>query len=362
MLSLVVNDSQDFEPTDSVVASAAERGVGFLASTVFDVTLLVPIRGVSTTVATELPGTGGVYVRPMTGSELNQLIDVPGMLMERHPSFDFTTRHIEPEYLTCVSLVGRYDKIVGSQDFTGAPDDQTDRVALVALMVVTSLRLMGDFGVALGPSVKLPPLWPWDDGSRSVLWEPLNARVPRIGEPEPIGHALTLDGSNVDRFRSMFEDLHGGAYQQLAVSLNRFRQACTHADPEDRLIDLIIAAEGLFSKDDESQGEITYKLSRRGASVPLGWSPGLVIPFLHKSYSLRSRLVHGGSVKKKKWPRLDGSTTTEISDVAADLEAFMRAALNNAVRTVANTGTRPDYDSALSEALETHYQSHPDDG
>ena len=140
----------------------------------------------------------------------------------------------------------------------------------------------------------------------------------------------------------------------MEIPLDRFRQLPTRSAPIDRLIDLFIAAEGLFFESHET--EISYKLSLRAAlaNPSDGLQPKVVFDFMRDAYKVRSHVVHGSRAiaeNRRKWPRrLDGTTTDQVVDVANDLEELMQAALLNAVREHA-AGRAPRYDVRVGELL-----------
>jgi hypothetical protein len=105
-----------------------------------------------------------------------------------------------------------------------------------------------------------------------------------------------------DHYAKQGCDVHGarseivsGRARQLGVAhgLHRFSDATTRASQRDRLVDLVISLESMFSEDADS---LSYKVSRRASAMlaPLGVSAATVYQFVKAAYSSRSRIVHGG--------------------------------------------------------------------
>jgi hypothetical protein len=80
----------------------------------------------------------------------------------------------------------------------------------------------------------------------------------------------------------------------LDIALRRFERAIEEHTPEDKFIDLMIAAEALFLHD--AQQELGYRFSQRIAAFLAAGKDRLVLQRRAKDlYDLRSQLVHGGA-------------------------------------------------------------------
>jgi hypothetical protein len=87
----------------------------------------------------------------------------------------------------------------------------------------------------------------------------------------------------------------------LDLAIRRFGYAGERQRPEDRLIDLLIAAESLFLSDageTKERGELRYRLSLRFAffAEMEGYSRPQRFRLMRDAYDLRSSLVHGGEI------------------------------------------------------------------
>lgn len=118
---------------------------------------------------------------------------------------------------------------------------------------------------------------------------------------------LNFDDAAAEEFVEFFQSLrgvmNGGNRKVIGVAPRRVRYAAQRHRPEDRLIDLLIAAEALFLPQQSS--EIGYKFAMRAAYL-LEDTPArrrTVFAEMKKAYGIRSKLVHGGS---PDYPSVDG--------------------------------------------------------
>src|SRR5205085_8120094 len=82
----------------------------------------------------------------------------------------------------------------------------------------------------------------------------------------------------------------------LNTAVRRFSYSCVRHDNEDKIVDLMIAAETLFLQG-KSEGEKRFRLALRAAYF-LGTdsdSRKQIYDRMRRAYDLRSKLVHGGS-------------------------------------------------------------------
>jgi hypothetical protein len=121
----------------------------------------------------------------------------------------------------------------------------------------------------------------------------------------------------------------------LASALRRFGLAGERENIDDRLVDLMIAAESLFLSgigDEANRGELTYRLSMRAAffvEVP-GYSRHDIYRFLTRAYRVRSAVVHGGAPNAADLRGNDGQQLT-LQQFTEATESILRIALHNAI-------------------------------
>ena len=101
-----------------------------------------------------------------------------------------------------------------------------------------------------------------------------------------------LENNEVHDFKELFKNLNENKPKFLDIPIRYFDYAHTRERPEDKLIDYMIAFEGLFIKE---KAELSYRLSLRVAAF-LGENPGekgKIFSLMRKAYKLRSDIVHG---------------------------------------------------------------------
>jgi len=165
-----------------------------------------------------------------------------------------------------------------------------------------------------------------------------------------LGPSEPLDGSSEARAREIFAAVADAIARrpQLAIALRRFSGSHEPRHEEDRLLDLWIAMEALFSPDETS--EVTFRLALNTANwvdVP-ELLPRDLFDWIKRAYALRSDLVHGRSPALRKLTRLRGTEIKSISEAADDLREVVGIALLRFLFEAA----RPDFTQlALREAF-----------
>lgn len=117
----------------------------------------------------------------------------------------------------------------------------------------------------------------------------------------------------------------------IGMALRRFRYASERERDEDRLVDLLIAAESLFLPDEGK--ELSYRLRQRVALL-LGttFKNRLEISDdIKMAYDSRSKVVHG-SGKSHKAP---------LNVTAPKLEGYLRASLQKAISLAKSKNGKP---------------------
>jgi hypothetical protein len=126
---------------------------------------------------------------------------------------------------------------------------------------------------------------------------------------------------------------HVQAKKRLGTALRRFALAGERRDPEDQIIDLMIAAEGLFLLPSERQ-ESSYKISLRSAAFLGDAEPRSdVFGHMKTAYGARSTLAHGGELKPLKWA--DG-TPAKLDEYADRVGGYLRLTVQRLIRAAAN--------------------------
>ncbi|HEY1692600.1 MAG TPA: hypothetical protein VGG39_10590 [Polyangiaceae bacterium] len=135
----------------------------------------------------------------------------------------------------------------------------------------------------------------------------------------------------------------------IALPVRRFGFAAKRTTEEDRIVDLMIAAEALFLNDvgEAGRGELRYRLSLRASLfIKCGYPRRKVFEFFKRAYDLRSAVVHGG-IPSQKQLRSPGGDSITMAQFAEILQTLLRAALQRA----AGVGVAPKWDDDLFTAL-----------
>jgi hypothetical protein len=123
----------------------------------------------------------------------------------------------------------------------------------------------------------------------------------------------------------------------LSVSIRRFSQSNERNNIEDRIIDLMIAAESIFlSSGGSSQGELKYRLSHRAAMF-IGESPKeqrYIFGFMGKAYDVRSAIVHGST---PKLPKKMDKTDYTLEEFCGDIEKHLRISIKKIMTQMSRT-------------------------
>lgn len=125
----------------------------------------------------------------------------------------------------------------------------------------------------------------------------------------------------------------------LDIAMRRYSYAHERHRNEDKIIDLLIAAEALFMSDYDPKmkpylGELRYRLSER-AGLFLGGSDmticRMVFQHIRTAYDLRSAIVHGGKSDEIKLPNKLDDTRMSLEEFVWKVQEYMRIAICKAI-------------------------------
>jgi Apea-like HEPN len=140
--------------------------------------------------------------------------------------------------------------------------------------------------------------------------------------PFPGGYELT--STDIESLIALWNRLSSGVLEQepyrfIESSLRRFNFAFDRLRSDDRVVDLLIAAEALFLDpgSEKDRGELRFRLALRAAKFcpHPSYTRREVFDLMREGYKVRSTVVHGGVVGTPKLPR----------EGAVDLEKFAEA-------------------------------------
>ncbi|MGH9196471.1 MAG: hypothetical protein ACRD1T_12100 [Acidimicrobiia bacterium] len=147
----------------------------------------------------------------------------------------------------------------------------------------------------------------------------------------PYGGKYELSDVEVPEFFQCWQLLESGS-DQIVFSLRRFNLAFDRELLDDRIVDLVIAAESLFLGDLDLQdrGELRFRFALRAAKFiehPT-YSEREVYQLMRRAYDARSAIVHGGSPKKTGLPDNQCATLQVFTDA---IEEMVRLGLRKAI-------------------------------
>lgn len=180
----------------------------------------------------------------------------------------------------------------------------------------------------------------WTD----TLW--LNGSMSfRVLAQWPYGGGCNLSESDVSELLNLWQLLQNGA-SRFRFSVHRFNLAFDRGLLDDRLVDLVIAAEALFLSDMNSKdrGELRFRISLRAAKFiehPI-YSEYEVFRLMRQAYDNRSAIVHGGSAGDTHLPDNHSANLSVFIDA---IEELVRLALRKALamKEAGKKLREPDY-------------------
>lgn len=187
--------------------------------------------------------------------------------------------------------------------------------------VVNALRLYGKITVYHSGIIHQPPKW-FFIHSHSI---------PNRVLGENMLHYPFGSERDVQVFPQFWNKLENPKVKkELGTAVRRFSYSCVRHQNEDKIIDLMIAAESLFLRGSR-EGEKRFRLAFRAGRF-LGADPAKqkeVYDRMRKAYDLRSLLVHGGSAPSLR--RLRGEVTENdnlIGEVGDDVQRAILKAID----------------------------------
>lgn len=133
----------------------------------------------------------------------------------------------------------------------------------------------------------------------------------------------------------------------IVLSLRRFGDSSDRRSVEDRLVDLMIAAEAILLGGRESIGDLRYRVATRSALLLAGRGQDFrtVYHDMHSGYGLRNNIVHGSARRPK---------AVDLQRVTDAVERHLRSVLQLLIdrATTQLRGDLVDWDELLAEAAE----------
>jgi hypothetical protein len=163
-------------------------------------------------------------------------------------------------------------------------------------------------------------------------------------------HPATVTPDNVATFAELAQQIVGGRAKRLGVAhgLHRFSEATVRGSWGDRLVDLVISLESLFSEGGDS---VSYKVSRRASAMarPIGLSAGTIYQFVKDAYSSRSDIVHG---RKATHKNLAGEKCP-VEEQVRQLDRLVAAAFRQILASSSSEKPYVTADELINAALDS---------
>ncbi len=236
----------------------------------------------------------------------------------------------------------RLPKVIGEITQQSLQDREQDQARQCAVndrieQVINALRLSGIENAYQSVIIHRPSQWAFDQ----------ERFFPSRFQPD-VFFVSNLEDQWLQGFAVFWGQLQSEGIEKrkfLEVSIRRLGYAHERPRLEDKIIDLMIAAEALFLSDykkDSYFGEIRYRLSLR-AALFLANEPEaekLVFRWMRAAYDLRSTLAHGGEVSHAKLPKRPDGSDVSVADFVATIQTYVRIALVKAIN-IAQEPTAP---------------------
>jgi hypothetical protein len=216
---------------------------------------------------------------------------------------------------------------------------RVERLAIQrAMMVLYALRIFKEGRVSIPALLRFSPDWPVQGSTGLEHSNP---------GPRPWSNDYTISPRETEfsEFWRRFEEVT--AKGALANAVRRFSYASDRDRDDDRLVDLMMAAESIFLADTASpqdRGELRYRLALRAAFFieSREYLRREIFKHMKRAYDVRSTIVHGGGEpddpKLLKSPK---DAPLSLQDFTKLTEHLLRLALKKRIEMVKTVGPAP---------------------
>lgn len=153
----------------------------------------------------------------------------------------------------------------------------------------------------------------------------------RVLRQWPYGRKFELSESEVPKFLELWRLLEEGT-TRFGFSIHRFNLAFDRGLLDDRIVDMVIAAEALFLSDldEKYRGELRFRFALRAAKFieHPNYSEHDIFRVMRRAYDARSAIVHGGSPDDTRLPDNQTASLPTFIDV---IESLVRLGLRKAL-------------------------------
>jgi hypothetical protein len=265
---------------------------------------------------------------------------------------------IRPEETVGIRWTTVVRKVVGDKHF--AVESKPNDVGVFGRRPVLSSSRLADDVLAALRLLKAGLVWSPSTAGSSRAWmlEGGTSFSHRPGRKFRVGN-YTLNEEEVTELQRLWKALTSGVLERkrfrfLEAGLRRFNFAFDRFASEDRLVDLLIAAESLFLHDGAvppERGELRFRLALRASKFikhPT-YTERETYKLMRRAYDARSAVVHGGEASDT---RLRGQKDAPLTQFTDAVEEIMRRALREAMELASadtNFGTADYWEALLFE-------------
>ena len=150
----------------------------------------------------------------------------------------------------------------------------------------------------------------------------------RINFNEQSPYTITKkEVSDLKLFWKRYIRILNGSNKAFKTALRRYYQCSQKSDPEDKIIDLMIAFEAMFLADN---AELSFRLALRVSKfLDDEFQNRPLFDFMRSAYNIRSKVVHGSTLSSKDLNI--GGNPLRINQIIAELSNILRLALRKYV-------------------------------
>jgi Apea-like HEPN len=309
-----------------------------------DYQVTCPLQGVSFEETVELAP--GLLVARLTSDEVIDAL-LSGVLPSTRPSWPVF--HIQDGNSFALKKISRLPLIVKSPDelignvlpdqqllsASNANEEVDQLLQCLALMTHHQISVSGSMFKSVGRHFLV------DDSA--IMSGPVQAADPRF-----IFNPYELDHDKCEELKRIWVLSHDESFPQnkaVALALRRLSFATQRTRPEDRLMDVFIAAEALYltdAGDTKDRGELKYRLGLRAAvwsegALP-GWTKREVFRQMRRGYDVRSVVAHGGVPEPSDIKVKDARVS--LAQLVEATEEIVRSGLYKAIQQLGGAGRR----------------------
>jgi hypothetical protein len=229
-------------------------------------------------------------------------------------------------------------KVVGDDQIITPEEEEKDHAKRAEVndridQVITALRLSKMENVCVAWTVHKTSQWTFGQ----------DRSYPGRFQPE-ILYSNQVEDEWLESFTEFWKILQNQEVKNrkfLDIAVRRFGYAHERHRIEDKIVDLLIAAEALFLCDGSYIGELRYRLSLRAALFLAikGEAQKSVFRWMRAAYDLRSTVAHGGEPKPDELPKYPDGSAATLEQFVWQIQEYVRLAIIKAIHLAVQPNT-----------------------